>query len=438
MGVGVTSTSHQMPNTNLLLELANAQGEAYVNGSKSPWTAARPKDFALLSLLMQGRSRDDMTFTSGTQVKTQFKAKIESSGFAAKAHGEDHKRGGSSDMDFMYTPLVEYEWHKGILRHDIEFQGGDPFDGASGSQQFYNILRERERDFRLDPLIKMEAELGAQPSAETTAPNAAGVQKLKPLWSGINTWTKANYASGGGEGLFPGMTSQQGLDPTDSKFNRVDGFGTSQLACHKVTYSAGGDASLGDGHIYDRMQYFLDTLGWEPVPMAGEWQEGLDVSPSYFLCSHEAKVWLQKTNRAHGELFAILNPLRDPAQSEAQFQGIPLRCSTTIRNMKMYPDVVTNGVSGASEEDPVDEFDANGFAGPRFYAIDPRTVKLYLAPWRAWEEGPWKSLEPVNEDEYRKLGKMIGNVHFESFVSNGILYPSANIANYSKISQPAA
>lgn len=421
-----------MPNTNLLLELANAQGEAYVNGAKSPWTAARPKDFALLSLLLQGRSKDDSTFTSGTNIKTQFKAKIHSSQFAAKRHGEDHQRGGSSSMDFMSTPLSEYEWNTGILRHEIEFQGGDPFDGASGSQAYYNIVREREHDFRLDPLIKMEAELGAAPSADMFSPDATNTQVLKSLWTGINTWTTAHGVAA--EGLFPGMTDQQGLDPSATRFQRVDGFGGSQLACHKVTYGdIGTNSTTGDDHIYDRMQYFIDTLGWEPVPMAGEWGEGMDVRPSYFLCSQEAKTWLQLTNRAHGELFAILNPFRDPAQSEAMFQGIPLRCSTTIRNMAVYPDILTGGVGDAVNQTPVDEFDARGLAGPRFYAIDPRTVKLYMAPWRAWEEGPWKSLEPINEDEFRKLGKFLGNVHFESFVSNGVLSPDTNIAAYARI-----
>lgn len=425
-----------MPNTNLLVELANAQGAAYVDGLKQPWTAGRIKDLALLALMLQGRSKDDMTFTSGTSIKTAFKAKIESSGFAPKRHGEDHKRGGSSSMDFMETALCEYEWNTGILRHEIEFNNTNPFDGGSGSQAFYNILAERERDFRLDPLLKMEAELGAAPSSDMFSPDATNTTKLKSLWSGINEWTTAHGVTA--EGLFPGMTTQQGLNPGAAKFARVDGFGGSQLACHKVTYTKigkGHDPADGTGHIYDRMQYFLDTLGWEPVPMAGEWADGVEVRPSYFLCSQEAKVWLQNTNRAHGEFFAILNPYRDPAQSEAMFSGIPLKCSTTIRNMKVYPDVTTGGsAAGAVDEAPVDEFDGNGVAiGPRFYAIDPRSVSLYMAPWRAWEEGPWKSLAPINEDEMRKLGKFIGNVHFNSFVTNGILSPSADVSGYAKI-----
>ena len=423
-----------MVNTALIAELANAQGEAYINGTRLPWTAGKVKDYALFSLLMQGRGRDS-SFTSGTSIKTLFDPQISSSGFAPKRHAEDHKRGTGGTVYEMSTPLSEYEWNKGITWHQIALQNGigNPFDGGSGSQQFWSILQKTEKDFRLDPVIKMEAELGATPVSRMFSPDATGKYQLKSLWTGINLWDTTHGVAG--EGLFPGMTSQQGLDPEQAEFQRTDGFGSSQLACHKVSYGdIGNNSTTGDDHIYDRMQYFIDTLGWEPTPMAGEWADGMDVNPSYFLCSHEAKVQLQVTNRAHGELFAILNPFRDPAQSEAQFQGIPLRCSSTVRNMAVYPDTQggTDAIN-AVNRDPVTEFDTDGTPGPVFYAIDPRSVKLHMHAERSWVEGPWKTMEPVNEDEMRKLGKFLGNIHFESFVTNGILYPSTAVSGYSKI-----
>lgn len=422
-----------MVNTTILAELANAQGEAYVNGRKLPWTAAKPKDFRIFSLLMQGRSRDNSTFSSGTSIKTAFDPQIASTAFGPKAHAEDHRTAGGGTMFWMESPLAEYEWAKQIRWHDIHLQGGNPFDGGSGSQQFYNMLEKTEKDFRLDPIIKMEAALTAAPTAEMFTGDATGAYTLKSIFTAINEWDTVHYSSGGGEGLFPGMTTQQGLDPEDARFQRVDGFGGSQLACHKVTYSDIGTATIADGHILERFQYFLDTLGWDPAPMAGEWSDSMEVRPSAFLCSQEGKNWFQRTNRAHGELFAILAPYGDPAQSNAQFGGIPLLTSTAIRDAAVYPDI-SGGVSTASAADPVTEFDSDGLLGPRFYAIDPRHVKLYMHTERAWAEGPWESMAPVNKDIIRKLGTFLGNLHFDSIVTHGLLSPSADISGYAQMS----
>ena len=426
-----------MVNTQILAELANAQGAAYVNGDKLPWTAGKPKDFRLFAMLMQGRDMYD-TFTSGTSIKTQLDPKIESSGFAPKRHGEDHKRGGKSSMYWMESQMSEYEWNTGILWHDIHLQAGDVFS-KDGSQRFYKILEKRERDFRLDPLIKMEAALGAVPTADMFSADEAGKFRLKSLWTGINRWGTEHYASGCGEGLFPVMANQQGLDPDDPRFARVDGFGSSQLACHKVTYGEAGNAltNVAD-HFFDRAQYFAETLGWEPVPMAGEWAGGMGVQPQSWLCSQEGAVMYRRTCRAHGELFATMSPIGDPSQSTQSFAGIPIVTSSTIRNMKVYPDIqATSGldVDGAAARflaagEGVDEFDVEGIPGPVFYAVDPRAATLRMHAERAWVEGPWKSLEPVNEDEMRKLGKFLGNLHFESFVTSGMLMPSKAIPGH--------
>ena len=426
-----------MVNTQILAELANAQGAAYVNGDKLPWTAGKPKDYRLFAMLMQGRDMYD-TYTSGTSIKTQFDPKIESSDFAPKRHGEDHKRGGKSSMDWMSSPMSEYEWNTGILWHDIHLQAGDVFS-QDGSQRFYKILEKRERDFRLDPLIKMEKALGAVPTADMFTADEAGKFRLKSIMTGVNLWEKKHYATGGGEGLFPVMADQQGLDPEDKRFARVDGFGNSQLACHKVFYGEAGtnNTNIPD-HLLDRMQYFIDTLGWEPVPMGGEWGAPMDVSPSVFMCSHESKVMFNRTNRAHGDFYATINPIGDASQGTPSFAGIPLLSSSTIREGKYYPDV--QRVTGLDEDgaaarflaagEGVDEFDPEGTPGPVFYAVDPRGATLRMHAERAWVEGPWKSLEPVNEDEMRKLGKFLGNIHFESFVTSGILAPNKAISGH--------
>ena len=425
-----------MVNTVVLAELANAIGAAYVNGDTLPWTAAKPKDYFLFSLMMQGRTMRD-TFSSGTSIKTQFDPKIHNSQFASKRHGEDHKRGGKSAMYWMETAMSEYEWNTGILWHDIHLQNGGDVFSADGAQQFYSIIEKREKDFRLDPIIKMDAALGAVPTREMFIGDESGKFDLKSLWTGINLWDTKHYTVGGGEGLFPVMASQQGLDPDDPRFARVDGFGKSQLAAHKVFYGQAGDndTTVPD-HLVERLQFFLDTLGWKPTPMAGQWADGMEVRPSVLACSHEAKVLYRRTSRAHGDHFAYVNPIGDLSISNASFAGVPLMESTVIRNMKVYPDT-QGGTDDAGAADRflaagegVDEFDANGTPGPVFYAIDPRTCCLKMHKDRNWVEGPWKSMEPLNEDEMRKLGKFLGNIHFESFVTNGILAPSKPIVGH--------
>ena len=74
--------------------------------------------------------------------------------------------------------------------------------------------------------------------------------------------------------------------------------------------------------------------------------------------------------------------------------------------------------------------DANGINGGYFYAFDPRCVNIWFNANRQWSESEWYTMMPLNKDVMARHGEFLGNVHFESFMKNGILMPSADIANY--------
>ena len=431
------------------VQLANstfpAQGPAYVRGDELPWTGARQQDFAMLSMFLEGRDNLDF-FSAGTDITTLFDGEIANTQFGPKRMADDHRRPAGGTMNKMSTPFTEYEWGQEITWHEINLQGDSIFSD-SNSQRFYSILKKRNKDFTLDALKKMEKALGATPSKSMFTDSGTGMLDLKSLWTFCNVWESQHYGIGAvgdftKENLFPDgdgnplTTTIQGLNPGD--FAREDSYGKeystggSQLAPTKVKYeeSASGPAGADVNNILDQMQYMLDLLDWKPVPLAGEFAEGLQLEPKAILCTREAKRYFQRTNRAHGELFATIAPIGNPSQgSVARYGAIPLMTADTLRDAKLYPDV-SGGVTSAADRAPVTERDPLGITGGYYYFLDPRTVNLFFHSNRGWEQDAWESMAPINKDVMFRLGRFLGNVHYERFITNGILMPNADIPNY--------
>ena len=414
----------------LFVELANAQGPAYPRGSELPWTAARPRDFELFSMFMQGRSMRDF-MTAGTSLKTAFDPKIYSSGFAPVKPASDLKRGSESGMFFMETPMTEYRWQEEITWHEFNLQPGRTMSDEN-VQEFWNIKAKRDKDFVLDPIIKMERALSATPTAEMFDSGGTGIMPIKSLFSICNLWETRHGVAG--ENLFPGMANQQGLDPEADVFKRVDAYGKaytnggSQLAPTKVSYAQAGNANLTNDHLFTRMKFFLNRLSWRPIPMAGSYADAKEVRPNSLVGTDNGVALYDNTARAHGELFATISPVGDAAQTTA-FRGIPIIASDTFADAAIYPDV-SGGVADAVNRAPVVEADEDGLAGARFYAIDPRTTNIWFNRNRPWSETEWSTMMPLNRDVMFRNGMFMGNLHCENFVCNGILFPSVNQASY--------
>jgi hypothetical protein len=434
------------------VQLANstfpAQGPAYVRGDELPWTGARQQDFAMLSMFLEGRDNLDF-FSSGTDITTLFDGEIANTQFGPKRMADDHRRPAGGTMNKMSTPFTEYEWGQEITWHEINLQGDSIFSD-SNSQRFYSILKKRNKDFTLDALKKMEKALGATPSVSMFTDAGTGMLDLKSLWTFCNVWEDRHYgltASGfTKENLFPQgaanpdtpvSSTVQGLNPGDfareDSYGKEYAYGGSQLAPTKVDYVGGAAGDPSDpkvNNILDQMQYMLDLLDWKPVPLAGEFAEGLQLEPKAILCTREAKRYFQRVNRAHGELFATIAPIGNPSQgSVARYGAIPLMTADTLRDAKLYPDVSVSEAT-AAERDPVTERDANGIVGGYYYFLDPRTVNLFFHSNRGWEQDAWESMAPINKDVMFRLGRFLGNVHWERFITNGILKPSEDIPNY--------
>lgn len=411
-----------------------AQQEAYPRGAILPLSLARVKTLHGLSMFLQSTSQQGRLSASDT-VKTPFNYEYTDSAFGPKVPAAPHRTSEGGRITFMESKMTEYEWAKQITWHEINLQSDDILS-PENSQKLYSVLRKTEEDFVMDPLLKMEKTIFAAPTEAMFTGNDDGEFPLQSIWTKVNLWDTIHGVPG--ENLFPGMTDQQGLDPEDSRFARKDGVYTgSQLAPTKLTYSLSASNSTASGHMLENMDFLLNSIGWESVPLSGEFGAERMVSPRVGMCSREAIALFQRTNRAHGELFATLAPIGNAKQGDASFGDVALMACDSIRNAKIYPDTQNNtDAIGAVDRPPVDEFDTDGGAGGRYYFFDPENINLWFQRDRAWEQGEWKSMEPLNEDIYRRLGKSIMQMHAEGFMTTGVLYPDpANpVAGYGRIS----
>ena len=407
------------------VQLANSTGPAYPDGDTLPWSAARPKDFEFFSTVMQGRNYTD-SIQAGTSVKTQIDPKIFSSGFGSVKPGADFRRGSDSAMDFMETPFVEYEWREEITRYEIGLQPSG-IHSDDNVQAFWRIKGKKDADFVRDPIIQMDAALSAAPSAAMFDDGGTGLMPIKSLFTGVNVWDTKHGVPG--ENLFPGMTSQQGLDPEAKRFKRIDAYGksqnSSQLAPTKVTYSEAGDATLGNTHLFPRMKFWLSRLSWDPIPRAGAFADAMEVKPQYIHCTDNAIALLDNTSRAHGNFFATQSPNGDPGKVGGYFAGKPLMACDALAESAIYPNV-QGTLSDAATKAPVTETDPLGIRGAYFYAFDPRTMDFLFSSMMPWMEHAWENMMPLNKSTMFRWGDFMGNLHFRSFVQNGILMPAVD------------
>lgn len=420
----------------VIARLANAQGNAFPRGDSIPWTGARAQTFCGLSMFLAANDMKEFISASDT-VETPFDFSVSSTSFGPKRPAADHKTAEGGEILFMKTALTEYEWASKYTWHEKALQGNSVFS-PEGSQRFYSLLQKREKDFTLDPLLEMEKALFATPTDDMFgSSNSTGVLPIQSIWTKINEW-EDQY--GTTENLFPGMSLFQGLNPADSRFKRVDSYGAgyqkgstttsvvggSQLAPTKVKYNEGGNADVGPKHMLEQMRYLMGLLNWSAVPMAGEFGEGLTVTPRVIMCTREADRFFSVTNRAHGEFFATINPIGDPSQGTARFGGVSLQPCDSLRDAKIYPDVGDGSDAQrltAVDRAPLTELEAGA---PRFYFFDAENINLWFHRDRAWEIGPWKSMAPLNEDVMRRLGKSIMNLHAERVMTSGILVPETD------------
>lgn len=420
-----------------VIRLLNAQDENFIDKGMLPATFYRSRDYAALNMFLQNRSAQE-TVTAGTDIVSLLNPKVSVAG-GPKAPTAPHYQGAGGEPNRMRTALTEYEYATNITWHDLNLNAGDPYT-PEGSRKIYDLAEKTNGDFVVGMANDLETDFFATPSAEMFTGDGTGKYPLKSVWTGCNVWEEKHYTgTNGGDGLFPVMTDQQGLDPRDPKFLRYDDQGgKTQLSATKLTYgqAANNDTSAND-HLLDRLAELMALMKWSAVPLAEGFAPEVGRKARAIMCSREALSLFNRTNRANGERFATFAPVGQPTagQDAATFGGLSFITSDTLRNAALYPDVQrTSGldVSGAEGRDPVDEFSNEGAAGGYYYFLDPDACNLHLHANRAFEMGEWKSMAPLNEDVYRKLAKMLGNIHHRRFITHGILFPSVNIANYAK------
>lgn len=424
----------------VIVRLANAQGNAYPMGDRIPWTGARAQTLCGLSMFLAANDMKEFLSASDT-VQTPFDSAISSTAFGPKRPAADHRTAEGGDITFMSTALTEYEWASQYTWHEKALQGNSVFS-PEGSQRFYSILEKREKDFVLDPLLQLEKELFATPTSEMFSPST-GVAPIQSIFTKVNTWEPRHSGGAFAENVFPGaMTNMQGLDPGAARYQRVDSYGKaydpagdgsiggSQLAPTKVRYtegdpittSGGNTAGLEAGHLLEQMRYLMGLLQWQAVPMAGEFGAAKSFSPRVIMGTREGERHFNLINRSHGEFFATMAPIGDIGKETARFGGISIMACDSMRDAAIYPDI-TGNIATSDDRAPVTELADTQNVGPRFWFFDPDNINFYFHRDRAWDVGPWKSMEPINEDIMRKLGKSIMNLHATNFMTTGILIP---------------
>ena len=420
----------------VVLRLMNAQGRIFLDKGELPFSADKPKNFLGLSMFLMGKDSNDY-ISAGDTITTLFDHTNRAHG-GPKRPGAPHRSSPSDGVATLETRLTEYEFGKELFWHEMKLNGGDPLT-PEGSQKIWSIAEKKNKEFIVGMAKTLERDIFATPTENMFTGNGDGSFPIKSFWTGCNEWGIEHGVPG--EGLMPGMTDQQGQDPEDPKFRRTDGYGLSQLAATKIGYGESGNNRTDvPDHLIDQMDFLINLLPWDPTPLAGEFADGIGLMPKMMVTSREGRSLFLRTNRAHGDLFATMSPIGNPAQSNDMFGRIPIMVSDSVANSEIYPDTqgTFDPVANAAEfadavnRAPVNEYNDQGIVGPRFYMIDGEASSIYCHKDRAVEIGDWKNLDQINEDLYRKLAKAVFNFHHERFVTHGILRPTRPVPGYQR------
>lgn len=416
----------------LLLNLVSAQDPAQVDGVALPWTPDRLRSHPTVGLLLGNKDGNRVKrYDAGYEIREKFDGVVETD-FAEAEMGSDYVWNSTGEMAFMRRPYRELRWSESIFKHEIAFQGGS-YSAASHSRALWNILDKKELNFALGPIEKLEnVMLWRTPDAQMED-EGTGALPIASIPSVINQWKTTMGVLA--DGLPPGFTSQQGLDPNDFEDPNDP---TESTACvHQIEYAEGatgvvgsGNTSVGPGHLLEQMSEAMRFTHYESVPMVGRRETG-EMVPAVraILCSDGGYKYMEQTVRAHGgDLFRIVTP---GAKEMLTFADFPLRPVPALRGKAIYPDQVGGTLITAVDRAMVTEDDPNGYSGPRYYFIDNSGVDMFFHAEGYWDIKNWYALDQINRDRIVKDGRLWCNLFFRNFRGHAIVAPSEDQDNFS-------
>jgi len=314
-------------------------------------------------------------------------------------------------------------------RAELQQQATGTFDYASRVQTYQRVydLKVRQKKTYMANYIE-RAFWAAGNATKMESPNGTGLL-VKSFPSGVNEWTAAEHGVAG-DGLFPGYTTFQGLNPNQFLDPEEVASGVanprSLWAPRKVTYTDLGNAETDTaGHFVEQATRMLELLQFDPVPMAGDLSEPRGGLQKYVYTDLEGILAYQRTVRAHFDLFG--NKGSQDLYHNPMFAGIKFRRVAVLDNNPLYPSVAA-GAATAYTRAPVTAGDPDGIIGPRYYFIDPEYVdciwdeELYFADSEVYR------LKETAPDTFVMLTENQRTMHFYSRQRHGILCPANDIS----------
>lgn len=270
-----------------------------------------------------------------------------------------------------------------------------------------------QQDAITDQFNYLEDTWWAQPDA--TKMEAADGKEMYSIAAGLNEFRNGLYGSQAPGG---GWTTYQGINPTlAGKTN----WGPTQQT-YPALLPAGTPLIGGLVSAFDKA---YDLTDFAPPPMNAEYFESPMAQPQGFVaCSLQGKANVRFAYRAENDRWQdFFDPFGSPT-----YGGRPFVYVAQLDNAALYPTGTGSTTFGGALSTELDTTNtvAGGNAGPRYYGIMPKYLKMVYKNTRFMRDlGVFTDKDtPTTHARYWDNW---GNLVFRSRQRHFILYPSADI-----------
>ena len=343
-----------------------------------------------------------------------------------------------------YTPGQPISWHDsqpGVftqshwraergtckwIRAELKQQFNGAFHSGSKSQTFQRVYDLKIRRKKTYMANYIERSYWRTPDATKMEVASGSGLLVKSIPSGLNEW-RASVHGVAGDGLFPGYTTFQDLNPNDwldpVEVDAGVAAPRSLWAPRVLTYSELGTANTAIGdHLIEQMDRMLEYLAFAPVPLAEDLSEPRTTARIIY-SDLEGVMAYKRTLRAHNELFG--NKGEQDLFHNPTFSGMRVRRVAVLDSMPLYPNV-NGGAITAVNRAPVTAGNPDAIRGPRYYFVNPEYFDtiwdgdLYFADSEVFQ------LKETAPDTFVMLTENQRTNHFWSRQRHGVLAPNVD------------
>lgn len=400
-------------------------GDAYPMGIKDAVNELALQRYSTLHDVLRGKPLHDI-ISSGASIVTPVELSLSGDyqGYTPGTPIAWH------DTQSGYFTQTHWRMERGTAkwnRAELKQQANGVFDYASRSQTYQRVYDTKIRQKKTYMANYIERSYWRTPDAtKMESANGNGLL-VRSIPAGINEWRAAVHGVAA-DGLYPGFTTFQGLNPASFLDPEEVAAGVaaprSLWAPRVLEYSELGTSNTNiSDHLIEQMDRMLEILAFDPVPMAEGMSEPRTTARSIYT-DLEGVMAYKRTLRAHNELFGAKGS--QDLFHNPTFAGMHMKRVAVLDNMPLYPDVSVSAIT-AVDRDPVTAGDANGIIGPRFYFMNPQYFdsiwdeELYFADSEVYR------LRETAPDTFVMLTENQRCNHFTSRQRHGMLCPSQDI-----------